>query len=362
MISSVVGLQPSRSCASRRSTGPCGWSGTRSKPRSGLSQAASRGLSRIVPGVLSCVGAACLHVPMADTQWIPRSKRGDATATAEFLEFVPELEGRQRHLVIDWLMHRGNINENAYFDQTCDLYMRFMDAYEPRWAGSHALEMPPGAWRRVFTAMEEEELLEFLDYALHDIHSGGTGGSSTAANIDEKLLNAHSIYGVGEYEGRYCVIERVDPSVQTAVKGTVEASGTAGQLLNRAWAKAYGRQEDAPGAYSNAIKAVETIACPLILPANPKATLGTAIKALDDQHNKSAKSTWEFAIENPSHAAESVNAIISMMKLLWHGQVDRHGSEASDFRDATIDEARAAVLLAATLVGWLNDRYLEKTE
>lgn len=296
---------------------------------------------------------------MTTTQWIPRSKRGDAVATAEFLEFVPGLAGRRKDIVVDWLLKRGRVNLDLRFVQPCNLAIRFLDAYSPHWEGNGDMEMLPDSWRRQFMEFDEETLLDFLDYALHDIRVRTTD-QNVAANLDRALSNAHSIYTVGEYEGRCCVEERIDPTVQAAVKETVEQSGTAGQLLNRAWAKAYGRQEDAPGAYSNAIKAVETLACPLILPANPKATLGTAIKALDDQHNKSTKSTWEFAIENPSDAAESVNAVISMMKLLWHGQVDRHGSEASDFRDATIEEARAAVLLAATLVGWLNDGCLEK--
>ncbi|MDN5655086.1 MAG: hypothetical protein L0G46_08385 [Kocuria sp.] len=280
-------------------------------------------------------------------------------ATAEFLEFVPGLEGRRKDIVVDWLLKRGRVNVEARYVQPYTLAIRFMDAYNPHWEGTGDMEMLPDSWRSQIMEFDEESLVDFLDYALHDIRVDTTD-RNIAANLDRALLNAHSIITVGEYEGRCCVEERIDPTVQTAVKETVEASGTGGQLLNRAWAKAYGRQEDAPGAYSNAIKAVETLSCPLILPANRKATLGTAIKTLDDQHNKSTKSTWEFAIENPSDAAESVNAVISMMKLLWHGQADRHGSEASDFRDATIKEARAAVLLAATLVGWLNDGYLVK--
>lgn len=295
---------------------------------------------------------------MADEQWVPFSKRGDAVAAAEFLEFIPGLDGRRKIHIIEWLLKRGEVTD-AYHKQEFDLQLRFMDSVSPNWPGGRTVEATAHEWRDGLMEFDTEALLDFFDYALGEIRVD-TPLKSSVIDIDRKLLNAHSIYGVGEIDDCYRLIERVDPAVQAAVKEVVETSGTAGQLLGRAWGKVYGRHKDAPGAYSNAIKAVETLACPFILPTNPKATLGTAIKALDDQHNKSTKSTWEFAIENPSDATESVNAVISMMKLLWHGQTDRHGSAPAVFQDATIDQARAAVLLAATLVGWLNDGYLEK--
>jgi hypothetical protein len=39
-----------------------------------------------------------------------------------------------------------------------------------------------------------------------------------------------------------------------------------------------------------------------------------------------------------------------MLKSLYRGQRDRHGSAA--YSDVTHDEAKAAVLLSVTLVGW----------
>lgn len=202
------------------------------------------------------------------------------------------------------------------------------------------------------------DLLGFVHFLLHS----GTSGTA-AMTLDGILLRGHAAWTVSEPEGgRRRIVRRLPEGVAEAVHDVVSRSDLAGVHLKKAWNNAYSNDEDASVAYSSAIKSVETLACPLIEPKNAKATLGTVIKALDDQHNKSSKSTWEFAIENPADATESVNAVISMMKLLWHGQVDRHGSDPATFKDATIDQARAAVLIAATLVGWLNDDYLVKTK
>jgi hypothetical protein len=50
--------------------------------------------------------------------------------------------------------------------------------------------------------------------------------------------------------------------------------------LATAWNRAYGRNPDPSGAYRDAIRAVEASAKPIILPADPVATLGKMIAAL----------------------------------------------------------------------------------
>lgn len=198
-------------------------------------------------------------------------------------------------------------------------------------------------------------LVQYLLYAARD--------DAGVNDLETLLWRGHSIWTVSKAAPTepYRIVRRLPNGVAEAVREVASKSDLAGQHLTKAWNNAYGLDNDASVAYSSAIKAVETLACPLIEPKSARSTLGTALAALKSQHD-SPKSTWEFTIENPQKADESVNTVVSMMKLLWHGQVDRHGSGPAVFQDATIEQARAAVLLAATLVGWLSAEYLVRTK
>ena len=237
---------------------------------------------------------------------------------------------------------------------------RFIDAAAPNLNATQAIRKTTDEWRSFFTGMGEQSLLDFFDYALHEI-TLGSAFRGHAEEIDKSLQNAHSIYGVGEQGGRYCVIERVDPTVQAAVKEAVDESGTAGQYLGKAWGQAYAVHPDPTGAYGNAVRAVETLLCPMLEPDASKPTLGTSNRVLRDQHG-SPKSRWTFKIDSKIDPEQPVRDVVSMITMLWNGQMDRHGGDETKTRPVTLEEARAAVLLAATLVGWLSAGYLVKTK
>lgn len=295
---------------------------------------------------------------MSDSQWVPFSKRGDAVATAEFLEFIPGLDGRRKTLVVKWLIKRGGVVGYPYDRTTCGLMERFIDAAAPDLDATRAINKTTTEWAEFFAGMGEQSLIDFFDYALHEIEVGSVC-RGYAREIEKSLQNAHSIYGVGERDGRYCVIERVDPTVQAVVKDAVDESGSAGQSLGKAWGQAYAVHPDPTGAYGNAVRAVETLLCPMVEPDAPKPTLGTSIRVLRDQHS-SPKSTWTFKIDSKLDPEQPVRDVVSMMTILWNGQMDRHGGDETKTRPVTLEEARAAVLLAATLVGWLKADYLVK--
>ena len=271
----------------------------------------------------------------------------------EFFALTEELSEATLTLVRDWIIehHRGHYRthiESSLLVKYASVARKKIPIATGEMVGTTDL-------RKFFPGTENH--LGFVQFLLYSVVSG-----TAAKELDHILLSGHAAWTISEPEGgRRRIVRRLPEGVAESVRDVASKSDLAGRHLTKAWNNAYGLEADPSVAYSSAIKAVETLACPMILPASPTATLGTAIRTLDDQHNTSTKSTWTFTIENPKDAAESVNSVISMMKLLWHGQVDRHGSDASVFKDATIDQARAAVLLAATLVGWLNDGYLVKS-
>lgn len=144
---------------------------------------------------------------------------------------------------------------------------------------------------------------------------------------------------------------RVDPTLQASLDHTVaSADRPAAGLLARAWSKAYGRETDPDGAYLDALRAVETLACPLVLPASSRATLSSVT-----HHLRSAPQNWELLMTKLGDG--SVDPLVEVFDRLWHGNLaSRHGSLG--YREVTLVEARAGVQLAAVCVQWLTDGVL----
>lgn len=155
------------------------------------------------------------------------------------------------------------------------------------------------------------------------------------------LALSNSLYRVtDDWKG---LEEVVAPGVKQQVQAVVtSASGSAGDHLTNAWNEAYGRQHDPVKAYSEAIKAVECALAPIISPQNLKQTLGTMIKDVAAKPSK-----WKFVIADGN--VGGVDTLLHMMRMLWDGQTSRHGG-LTPTRPETLEEARAAVHCAATLV------------
>ncbi|GIJ52342.1 hypothetical protein Val02_92280 [Virgisporangium aliadipatigenens] len=174
--------------------------------------------------------------------------------------------------------------------------------------------------------------------------------------LDVLLVDAGSLYRV-DMVGRG-LARRVDETVQKASSEAVaSAKGLAADHLARAWHAAYGVGADPDKAISEAIKAIEEVACPLVEPtkaSSNKATLGTAIGELKNSGHK-----WEILLPDLSGSPRSVDSIVAMMETLWQAQVSRHGG-APKSRPQTREEAEAAVNLAVLLFQWLSTDVLRR--
>lgn len=173
-----------------------------------------------------------------------------------------------------------------------------------------------------------------------------------AVRLAKLLDDANSVYRVGRgADDRLRVLRRLDPSVQAAAEEAIEtAEPTVSELLRQAWIGTYSRTPDPDGAYLDAVRAVETLAGPLVLPKSTRATLSSVVKHLRDAPQK-----WELTLTKVGDG--SVEPVVEMFDRLWHGNLaSRHGS--LDYREVTLAEARAAVHLAVTLVQWLTDGVL----
>jgi hypothetical protein len=107
---------------------------------------------------------------------------------------------------------------------------------------------------------------------------------------------------------------------------------------------------------SFAIKAVEDAAVPVVSPKNKQAILGTVISDMKQQKG------WCLPMQSEDNFALSSDVILSMMKLLWHGQHDRHGGQPSAPGNVSFEEVVVAVGLATTLVHWFDAGVVVQTD
>lgn len=162
------------------------------------------------------------------------------------------------------------------------------------------------------------------------------------------LDEAGSVWQVVERGGVLSLERRVEAEVVQAADLVIGASDRAGQHLRLAWQAVYGRRKDASTAYREAVRAVEAVAKPVVIPNDSGATLGKMIKAIKDAPQK-----WEFILR--PKAGDSVATVLTTMELLWTAQLDRHGTDDESAPLSVSDlEAESALHLGITLVHWFR--------
>ena len=184
--------------------------------------------------------------------------------------------------------------------------------------------------------------LQVADYLL------AHGGHGAAYTLEELLERGKSAWTVGTRSGRPGLVRRVPFGVQVAADSVIARAGRAGVRLAKAWEQLYGLASNPSEAYRLAIIAVEDAAIPIVSPTNSSATLGTVLRQLVDQGD------WSLPMDREHTKTPSGEVLMSMMRMLWHGQHDRHGGQPSAPGNVSIEEATVAVGLAVTLVQWFD--------
>lgn len=146
---------------------------------------------------------------------------------------------------------------------------------------------------------------------------------------------------------------RVDMTAQVAFDLAAQPADVASGELKEAWSKAYGRAPDPSDAWDHAIKAVEAILIPVVVPNQAKPTLGHVVSHLATQGR-----LWKLLLPGADDRY-SVEPLVGMLRLLWPNP-DRHGSPEHR-RAPTLEEAQAVVHLAVTILQWGRKGHIVKT-
>jgi len=185
--------------------------------------------------------------------------------------------------------------------------------------------------------------LQIADYLL------ANRGNAAAKDLEGLLERSKSAWMVGERAGHPGLVRRVPEGVQVAADATMARAGRAGLNLARAWENLYGLDPDASAAYRLAIRAVEDAVVPVVAPTDRSATLGKVIAQMESQKD------WRLPMDRESSKALSGEVVVALMRLIWHGQHDRHGGQPSAPGNVSLEEAKVAVSAAVTLINIFHE-------
>ena len=269
-----------------------------------------------------------------DGDWVAFGLTDDQAE--QYTVLVDGVPQRMREPVIAWLRHvfRGGdsglvrAERTRHIEMLTGVPMGVADERYYRWA----------QYNEVFRTMKEDHLLKVIDAVL-----ASQWRYTQTAGLEEALRLSKSKWMVGTRMGKPGLQAREPEGVQDMVEATIASGGTAGQILARAWGKVHALTPDDPGAYADAVRAVEAAAKPLIEPDNDDATLGGMAGVMRSQGD------WRLPLREHQHAP-TAEMLVAMMRSLYRGHADRHGTD--DYRDVTHEEAKAGVALAAILVSW----------
>lgn len=191
---------------------------------------------------------------------------------------------------------------------------------------------------------ESDVFLDVLDAALKVY-------GRDVASLKQVLETGGSAWTVAE--NGQSLQRRVDPMTAEAFKAATSPADKASEEVRIAWEQAYGRDPDPSDAWDHAIKAVEEVMIPVVVPNKAKATLGDVLGQL-----KANPGGWSLVL-NTSGPTDSVETLEAMSRLMWPNP-DRHdGGQTS--RTPSLPEAEAVVQLAVLVVQWARAGAIRKS-
>jgi hypothetical protein len=199
---------------------------------------------------------------------------------------------------------------------------------------------------RVITQKGNQFVSRVVDYFLSGYEIDQRGDTpGEVESLKWHFDSAASAASIGLQDGVYRLRRRVPAGVEELAEASKQsAPALAGQHLAKAWSEAHALAPNTSLVMTEAIKAVEAAAHPVVTPTAKKIRLGMMTQTIKDQ------SGWTLAFLNrddglPDHKA----VLVGMLETLIVSQTDRHGGAVP-----SVIEAQGHVQLASTLVQWFS--------
>jgi len=199
-------------------------------------------------------------------------------------------------------------------------------------------------WKATYN--HPELLVGLVDFGLRNIIIGHPVNrcAIAAGELNRALHESGAAWELRKVKDRleYFLERRVGPAASSAVMALRSVGGPEAAHMGTAWERAFGRSPDPGKAYEEALKAVEAVAIPVVLPNDATATLGKVIGAL-----RANPSRWSCTVtESTAQGQAPLEVAIAMLDLLMKNHTDRHPPIVA----ITQAQADSAVHMALTLV------------
>ena len=275
-------------------------------------------------------------------QYIPLSARRNLEATESYVSLFP---GVPSHLVSSlkaWMEAFFHVGSDWSNEQTKDRLRAIERAMHMTIKDGGSL----GSTVQHFLTELADDGSRFLD-VIDFVLATEVASPDPARILGNILEQGGSVWRVGfdREANRPELQERVDETMQAVVAVATSVAGNPSIHLSRAWSEAFGRAPNAASAYDEAVKALEAAFQPIVSPKNPKATLGTILKEIESKPEKFAT-----RLDGKAGAPDGVLAVRGSLNVIWQTAV-RHGSSVPAApTSVSIEQARDAVVSAASLV------------
>lgn len=271
---------------------------------------------------------------MSEERWQPPIKTGREGVLIE--GFPPPL----RESLLPWVRERVgaakqnfNLNRLVSFQAESGVDLGFRNGY--------------GVWGQTVSirlrAADDVDFVLLISWLLWQTGRYASPGEELDGLLD-RGSSKWRVFRSGEH-GQ--LTERVPAGTAHALEEAMASRTAAGRELEQAYVQAFGVNPSPSDAYANAVVAVE-IAAFQVMPLNvAEPTLANLFSVLEAEN-----AAWQLILRD-SEKAPGAKAVAAMLRTLWRGHDSRHGSR--DYKDTSIEQARAAVLLASTLVWWFEN-------
>lgn len=202
-----------------------------------------------------------------------------------------------------------------------------------------------GISNQIFAAIERDEdlYLDCVDATLQVADRPNATGLSTALQVGGSVWKVRA-----DSRG---LERRVPEATAEAYGRAVAACDPVADELKKAWGAVFGRSPDPSDAWDHAIKAVEELLIPIVVPKVSKPNLGAVAGEI-----KANPERWTFGLQSNSGRGNG-ETLEGLMRHIWPNP-DRHGGGTK--RAPTQDEAEAAVVIAVAIVNLCRGRLSKK--